>query len=239
MSAPGNTDASTTIPERAVDFLGFAAQFGLSLYVQEVIESRPERLNSTATYLLRCAMCYAMCLAKSSRAAHYKYSKYLELIATRIGRGGKPYAPIFSATIWISFLEEMFDMTTFARLTWPGRETPFDSAQTSKTRAIAAKTFLENGAKVHEITYFSVPFPVNPVADTEILDAISGAKLQSVHIEMQLSTPSTLEKSLEGGPEWANIHRLCNTKGARFYSKCTHLTFQRYSGGNIEHCEHS
>lgn len=56
-------------------------------------------LNSTATYLLRCAMCYAMCyamyLAKSSRAAHYKYSKYLELIATRIGRGGKPYAPIF------------------------------------------------------------------------------------------------------------------------------------------------
>lgn len=40
----------------------------------------------------------------------------------------------FSATIWISFLEEMFDMKNFARLTWPGRETPFDSAQTSKTR---------------------------------------------------------------------------------------------------------
>lgn len=34
---------------------------------------------------------------------------------------------------------------------------------------------------MHEIIYFSVPFPVNPVADTEILDAISGAKLQSVH----------------------------------------------------------
>ena len=189
--------------------MGFAAQFGLSLYVQEVIESRPERLNSsTAIYLLRCAMCYA----KSFRAAHYNYSKYLELIATLVGRGGKPNAPIFSTTIWISFLEEMFNMKNFARLTWPGREIPFDSEQTSKTWAIAAKTFLENGAKVHEIIDFSVPFPVNLIADSEILDTISGAKLQFVHIEMQLSILSTLEQCLEGGPEWANIHKLAIPK---------------------------
>ena len=118
-----------------------------------------------------------------------------------VGRGGKPNAPIFSTSNWISFLEEMFNMKNFARLTWPGRETPFDSAQTSKTWAIAAKTFLENGDKMHEMIDFSVPFPVDLIADSEILDAISGAKLQFVHIEMQLSILSTLEQSLEGGPE--------------------------------------
>lgn len=80
MSAPENTDASTIISDPAVDFLGFAAQFGLSLYVQEVIESRPERLNSpTANYLLRCAMCF------TKSFAHHEYSKSLELIPTLVG----------------------------------------------------------------------------------------------------------------------------------------------------------
>jgi hypothetical protein len=97
MSGPANSDASIMFSEQPVDFLGFAAQSGLILYVQEVVGSHPEWLDSpTATYPLRCVIDFMIGRNLNLEEKDHRYAHIPELVATLVGPSGKAkYVNVF------------------------------------------------------------------------------------------------------------------------------------------------
>ena len=219
MSASANTDASVMVSEQAVDFLGFAAESGLILYVQEVLGSHPEWLDSpTATYLLRCVLSFMYI-----HELDYPYAHVPELIATLVRQGGKPNVLMFSMTTWITFLEKMYFTVTNLRII--KREER--SCDLEKAWVIAATVFLEHGANVHEMIDIQDWLFMEKILQPEIWDTKSGALPDRVYVNLQLSIFSILELCLEGGPGWPQIREVCDAKGAQTYSRCTSLLFRR------------
>jgi hypothetical protein len=139
---------------------------------------------------------------------------------------------MFSKTIWIIFLEEMYFIMSEQRMI-NKKERPFDLV---RAWAIAATMFLEHGADVHAMIVIEDWSSMERMLQYEPWNTISGALPNAVHVSLQLSNFSIFELCLEGVPGWPQIRDVCDAKGAQTYSRCTRLKISR---GMKVHYEHS
>ena len=201
-------------------FLGSAALYGLSLYVQQELDCRRTSLEpNLADDILYCSvLCYVWRLAISALEG-------LKLTAEALSRGGNPNtAPnrkASSSTIWSRFLLKMHYELYRTRI----------MSTLSKAYAHAALAFVENGADVNAVRSIRVS-AVEVVQDfvhaSENVEVHDGSKFlrRKQHrylFELLYSALALIELSLGGEPEIFRIREICHAKGGRSYRRCTRV----------------
>ena len=217
-----DTDPTVT-PNMPVDFLGFAAYYGISMYLQQRLESDVSlHKATTTTYLLACCMSYF----RWSHGSSIDYggpsaSHLMHVVVYLLNRGANPNAviPSFrtSSTIWCDFLRSLY-VNSFSRLTLKRKslKSPWGAA------AIA---FLENGADATQIWDF--------YSDLLLMDDDSANAISSLfydlgyRLEGRCSAFAVLQHCFEGSDAWHNIEEKLNAANAKYFFKCTH--FIRYN----------
>ena len=201
-----NTE-STVTPNMPVDFLGFAAYYGISMYLQQRLESDVSlHKATTTTYLLACCMSYFRWSHDGGPSA----SHLMHVVVYLLNHGANPNAVIPSyrtlSTIWCNFLRNLYVNCL--------------SNMTVKRNSIkgpwgaAAIAFLENGADATQIWDF--------YSDLSLMNDDS-LSIVDYRLEGRCSAFAVLQHCFEGSDAWHNIEEKLNAANAKYLFKCTHF----------------
>ncbi len=202
---------------RPVDFLGLAASYGLCCYVLKVLDLQQEHLQKDCIdYLLCCSM-----PALRDHAIHsvgrYRLPNSINLVVQLLNRGGNPnvYVEDNSNTVWGYFLQQISCTRDFAR-------TPF---------AMAARTFLENGADVHMKVKNELSIEKSPQEYPE------SSKVYFLHVKSVLYV---IRGWLEHTPELTALEEIILAKGGYDCHRFVQVAFEKdgYRPYNISERQH-
>ena len=187
--------ATRAMPVGSPYFLGLAAWYGLSGYVQQVLDREqkgvdPELLN----YVLFCSV-----IADEAAEMQLHVRKRVDLVLQLLNWGADPNAKLLGKTIWVHFLEHLF-------LVWKTSifrpDVPPPDSQTLTTCAIA---FIEHSADVIS----SWPFHFE-------------GSLQHRPI-VQLSALSLIKAVMQNKSGFSQILETAINRGAVYHSRWTLL----------------
>ena len=210
----------TVTPNMPVDFLGFAAYYGISMYLQQRLESDVSlHKATTTTYLLACCMSYYrwspdLFIDDSGPSA----SHLMHVVVYLLNRGANPNAVIpssrTSSTIWCNFLGYLY-VNSFSNMMVKRNSIKGPWGAT----AIA---FLENGADATQIwDFYSGLLLVNDDLAEAIRDSLDDV---GCRLEGRCSAFAVLQHCFEGSDAWHNIVEKLNAANAKYLFKCTHFS---------------
>ena len=184
---------STAIPMGSPYFLGLTAWYGLSRYVQQVLDREqksvgPEVLN----YVLFCSV---FTDGSAHMQRHVGYREYL--ISQLLERGADANAKFLGKTIWVHFLENLFLVWMLSFL---HEHVPPPDSQAVTTCAVA---FIEHSADVAS----SWPFQFR--------------EYRLHRPVVQLSALSLIEAVMQHKPGFSQIRETAINRGAVYYSRWT------------------
>ena len=214
-SEPSNDGILTPYP---VDFLGFAAYFGLHKYVEHILDLQSGRQNtSIADYLLSCAVDgfrvkYRMEATKS----------YMKLISALLKRGANPNMKSLESTVWGSFLRKLYDLYY-----WDGSSYGKASEILQLVFLDTVREFIGSGANVNETFCLILDETVDPQFRSGTLIPSS---VESYRISLQISSLSILQQFFAKIPILSEIEDACITSGALSYFECTEISFSVFMG---------
>ena len=178
-----------------VDFLGFAAYWGLSRYVLEVFDLQRNGLDDLyIDYLLYCS---TLALRRSLYELSGKWvSESLKLTEGLLSRGGNPnaYAEDFSTTIWGLFLNL-------------GNRLP--NNPTKRAFQTTVQAFLDAGADAHtkiRTRYHPGYFDLD-LAPVKLDDG------RTVRFDLEVSALSLVRSFSKYAPEWKPVEEIILAKG--------------------------
>ena len=188
------------------DFLGFAATWGLYIYVLEVIDSREQHLDKEyASYLIWCLMS-PLRFWQFVTDHQEGFSATLDLITELLSRGGNPnmYAGHLPTTIWGQFLHELPRNVLHA--------------PTAFTRTMEA--FLESGANIN----IKAPLVVEIRVSGHSQAAPGSPRLYFRH---ERSALYIIRRWLKHTPELRSVERIILAKGGLETHATTFVALKR------------
>jgi len=231
---PLDHDSLEWLSTKPVNMLGLACSYGLFHYVRHILNSRrdPDH-HHRMTHLLCCSM-WALRFERRfcRRDWEISASRIIEslcMIRECLDGGANPniYVDGFATTVWGAFL---FTMTIYWPLTmkiyWPEMKSAF---------ATIPKVFLDHGANVHKIIY---------TEKEDYLDSMAHPKghtyshtpnfdftvASSFRIVRERSLLCFLEEFLGDTLDFEALKNACVFKGARSFSRYTHVGSPQRSG---------
>ena len=207
-------------PSIARDFLELAAQFHVSIYVQEEIATTEKQPNPDhATYLLACA------LRAPSYWSSSRYPFHFVLMSKLLEKGAHPNSTFSGTTLWHQFLRYMFQAKVYAILEFSDLSKVWEPPLWSWSELTLK--FLQYGADVSGIVS---DFNANSVI---YLTQVSERRIPPAGIEFQMSPLSVIQLCLKGVPASANVEDLCVVKGGSSYLKCMSFEMFAHVGDRI------
>ena len=205
-SSTTNLDKSGATQTDPKTFLSFAASYGLSLYVNHVLDCRRRNAGSKDLDGLLCCSIFG-----DSHIPLNFESRPLTIVPKLLSRGANPNARVIGKTIWECFLDRMAE-------TWEQRvfSERFDSSRARETLALAAIAFIEHGADCGMIWSGTIII---------WLGRSSSMPYQRCSFDLQASALSIIELIMRNEPVMARISEMCATRGAVRYSRCNSISF--------------
>lgn len=209
---------STSISEKPIDYVGFAASYGLKIFIQQHVALLPAELRSRkAQYLLFCAI-------SSLRFCQNHYwiiQGVLDLACMLLEYGANPNTPGLGSTVWGYLLVVMFK----TRHHW--------SKAVGAFWRIAVKCFIDHGAdtngtlsrrkfhtlkiKRHNLHALAIDLP----------DLGDRSEYRTkCFIGIEVSVPTVIRFCLCASPAATDILSSCMPNGALLNSKITEMTVQ-------------
>ena len=190
------------------DFLGFAASWGLYVYVLEAINLQEQHLDKEyASYLLCCLM---WAFKSGAFVAYHQegFSATLDLITELLGRGGNPnmYVGYHPRTIWGQFLLELPRNVLYA--------------PTAFTRTM--KAFLENGANINIKSAVSV----SVLTSQQIQAAPGSTPMPELYLRHEMSALYLIRRFLKRTPELKFAEGMLLAKGGKDTHAFTYVAFR-------------
>lgn len=207
----------SSMPE---DFLGFAAFYGLSLYVQYCLDSEPGLQNGEkTTYLLACFISNIDWSLPKLLDERVDVHRPLKFVRGLLDRGADPNAVTASSTIWGAFLEQLYTAYHCSRI--------FNGAYFRSVWASMVIAFLAKGANTAEIWNFR-----SGALWTFDLTMKSGGGTLSPDFRnclfgfnRSISIFTILHKGLRDCDEWVSISNKLIAPHKEHFSKCTRFYF--------------
>lgn len=206
-TVPGDSD---TAPTGSIDFLNLAILHNLSLYVHHILESSQRNVSSeTLDFRLYCSLLFLGFL-------EYRIQAMSKIVRELLRRGANPNARFKGNTAWRVFLMYLFRVW-FSSLRTGLRLTLVQDIAIQPL-ALATIAFVEHEADVGLIC---------EIWSKGSLWLESGGidPLFECSADLQASPLSTIELCLRQSPEMPRIRKLCETRGAIRYLRCTTLIF--------------
>ena len=197
-----------------VDFLGFAALFGLGRYVEHILDSQSGPWKpGTMEYLLGCNM-YGF--------SRFRYSKrilssQLQLVVALLKRGADPNTEVLGSTVWGYFLRTLYNLYFY------GYESALLEAEWTNT----ALVFLGSGANVNERTCCQLNSRRrwrHEGVYHHLLFSRSVELLQ-YRIKLHLSARSILQQCFSRNSYFSEVEQTMTASGATLYLECTEIIF--------------
>jgi len=234
--------APMVVPSMPEDFLGFAAFYGLSLYVEHRLQSETALQDmSKVNYLLACFVSNIVwSLSEYTTGTFYDREKnrgedlgehrdahrLLQFLRGLLDRGADANALIASSTIWENFLEQLYSAYLHSRVAM----LPFST----KLWASITLAFLDKGANTARIWNLrSGDLPT--IILWRVSDMWSKAVLGNSDFEdfedfrfgfnETFSTYTILRKCLGDCDEWPYISDKLKSTNKKHISMCTHFYF--------------
>ena len=204
----------TLSPFEPIDFLGLAASWGLSRYVQTKLELQSNHLDKTYTnYLLCCSVPLLYLTSTWSRYGHWVVA-ILYLIAELMSRGGNPnaYVGVFSTTLWGLFLDYLG--------IWRQQHSFAVSTATAKATAITAEAFLNAGAEVQ----MKRSYDVGASHEWDEVRLFGASKSLQVDLCFEASPLYIVQQFLKTAPESKTVEEIMTAKGGSPFHRYTSAT---------------
>jgi len=210
----------SSMPE---DFLGFAAFYGLSLYVQYRLHSEPGlQGGEKTTYLLACFISnIKWSLSELLLDERVYVHRPLNFVRGLLDRGADPNAVTASSTIWGDFLEHLYTAYHRSRI--------FNKAYFTSVWALMAIAFLAKGANTAQI--LNLRSGALWTFDLRSTEPVSSGTLSPdfrncfFGFNGSISTFTILHKCLRDCDEWVSISNKLIAPHKEHFSKCTHFYF--------------
>jgi len=220
--------APVVISSMPEDFLGFAAFYGLSLYVQYRLDSEPGlQSGEKITYLLACF------ISNIDRSLHklpderVDVHRSLKFVRGLLDRGADPNAVTASSTIWGDFLEQLYTAYHCSRI--------FNKAYFRSVWASMVIAFLAKGAKTAQI----LDFRSGALWTFDLTTLSGGGKLSPnfrnclspdfrsclFGFNRSISILTILHQCLRDCDEWVFISNKLIAPHKEHFSKCTRFYF--------------
>ncbi len=196
------TSETTFFSYRPIDFLGHAASYTLSCYVLKAIDSQQEHLGTEyIDYLLCCSM---PTFSRFSPWWSYQQIKAVDLVVQLLNSGGNSniYVEDYSNTVWGWFLHRA----------------PYTPASARTAFAMAARTFLENGADVHMKVQNEIPIVESSQKNPE------SPNMYFLHVKSVLYV---IRGWLEHTPELTALEEIILAKGGYDFHRFTQVAFEK------------
>ncbi len=214
---------SASIPEKPIDYFGFAASWGLKLFVQQQMKSIPPNHHSrTATYLLCCTL-HPPYL---SLFGYLLTDRILDLACMLLEYGVDPNMPAFGSTIWVRFLQWMFFMKNDQR----------DVIVEPKVEAwrTVFNRFVEYGADTNGILCVKCDPRFFDIEEAHLAAFTNGAprtgemlRLECFYtFRIEISIPTLIRYCLGASLTSAELLSICVHNGALHHSKCTEISIR-------------
>ena len=203
----------------ATNFLGFAASFGLGLYVLCTIDSQSEpRTCSTTDYLLDCALhgpdyIYKGCpIWYSKGIPSPNISPYLKLIRALLERGANPQMKMPGNTAWGLFLDKLWKDCHHRNTLSIGRQADWGTT---------VRAFLASGANCNEMRNYIMGARNNDLYDPVF---VGGLLVLAERIWLHLSPLTVLRLSIDRGPLLSQLEDAFIASGASVCSDSTRIS---------------
>lgn len=216
--------ATVVVSSMPKDFLGFAAFYGLSLYVQYRVRSEQGlQSGESVTYLLACFVSNVVwnLNVNPTRGPNELVDArpQVEFVCGLIDRGADPNAVTASSTIWGDFLERLYSAYHENRM----GGTPFSNG----AWALMTMAFLDKGANTARAWNLrSRAIWTMELKETHgTLPDVRNFKSCWYGFNGSFSTFTILHNCLNGCDEWACISKKLIAPHNEGFSKCTHFHF--------------
>ena len=204
-TVPGDYNSA---PTQSMNLLNFAASHGLYLYVHHTLDFSHRSVSSeTLDFLLYCSIF-------STEPIGYRVQAMSETVLELLRRGANPNSKFMGKTAWGEYLAFMTIVwNVFLEETFRPRIPRIDI----RPLALPTIALIEHGADVGVVRSFQNntlwPFEIDP-------------SFFDCSFDLQASPLSTIELCMRHDPEMPRIRKLCDTRGAIRYLKCTNLRFK-------------
>lgn len=197
-----NSGATQTDPRT---FLGFAASYNLSLYVNHVLDCREKKVGSEELDELLCCNVFGHGQDLFGR-------RPLILVPGLLSRGANPNARLMADTIWENFLGGL------AKAWENSVRFGVSSLGFEETGALATIAFIEHSADLGTIWSGTIHF--------HSFRALGkGRLMEKCSFNLQASAPFIIELIMRNDPEMPRISSMCDARGAVRYSRCKSISF--------------
>ena len=208
---PGLPENSRVLHTRPVDFVGIAALWGLSHYVEQKIRRENRTIDQdSADYLLCCSM-WAFRDPGFRNLDRLVGSCKFTAEVLRLGGNCNIYIEEFSNTLWGVFLTPS---------TWHPNSRRVDIR---RARAMIMKLFLENGADMHATIYREVSVPLLGVPSLEGQVVLESKEFQSLWAIEENNALYMIQEQLRNLPELEPLQRYILNNGGSSLSRWTHV----------------
>lgn len=204
---PGDYNAA---PTESMNFLTFAASHGLYLYVHHILDFSHRSVSSeTLDFLLYCSIF-------SQYHLEYDVQAMSKIVLELLRRGANPNARFMGTTAWESFLKYLIRLWTWSLS--KGLRSASVQITAIQPLGLATIALVEHGADVGVVRSFQ--------DNTMWLEFGPESPLSDCSFNLQASALSTTELCMKHDPEMPRIRKLCDTRGAIRYLRCTNLRFR-------------
>ena len=213
-------NSSVSVPKRPVDYFGFAASWGLKLFIQQQINSFPADQHSRiATYLLCCVMFPPLLFFLESTLTE----RALDLACMLFKYGVNPNMPAFGSTIWGQLLQWMF--------LFRNNQRDVGNVPTLEAWRTVFNRFIEYGADTNGILCVRRNSRNFGIEEAHLAAFTDGAPitrgkpgLRCVYAyRIEMSIPTLIRYCLGATPTSVELLSTCMHNGAVYHSKCTEL----------------
>ena len=209
------------------DFLGFAASYGLCLYVTHIVDSQAEgRTGSTVDYLLSCVLYGLHHLFPRLPSVHQlPVSGHMKLIIALLERGANPQANFQESdyTAWGFFLYNLYENCFAGPTLSVERQTEWGSA---------LQAFIASGANPNE--RLSRHTDVRPFRDIDNLEVVKDLQISQYEIRLHLSPLAVIRLCFNRDLSISKLEDNLTASGASNYGICTGVSVRVFDGTWVE-----
>ena len=218
---PTLLENSSVLPTRPVDFVGVAASYGLSRYVEQKLFCQSKTVDQdTANYLLCCSTWAFRHIPDATITPDPEDLRFWRLCAfilelLKLGADCNIYVEDFSNTLWGYFLTQIMWILV-----------ALQSHRRSDIKSVCVmltKAFLEHGANVHVRVYRKVNVQVFGLGSLDVKIALEVNGCQELTFFVTNTALFAIQEQFGGMPEFDTLHKQILEKGGSSSSRWTHI----------------
>lgn len=210
------------------DFLGIACCWGLSYYARHTLDVEGIRINAqTATYLLCCSLRTFKNVHMIPHSGHVsirvetRWWGTLRLLGELLLLGANPnvYVPAFSATVWVSFLQELPRYLSVDPIFCPE----------------LVKLFVEKGASLFDPVFRNRGHQTDGLpsfGEPPVMDFFSGKKQLFTTLH-EMTTLYVFQERLMDTPQIKYLERECLLRDVSSSSRCRNVQVVGYNNSHL------